>query len=301
MNSTIIGVYDSQQEVIQAIQELQGDGLRVQDLGIIARTTGSDTSIEDKTGANALEFESAGDNGNEDDLVNNLANLYNNVEFDEDSTINRFLELGMSQGQAREYASYVENGKIILYNDNQGLSSGNAHASGYNVTTDSRAGLGLSAGTVHNQDSMDTLWNTEEQEQTLNLREEQLNVTKNQVKAGEVTIHKDIIEEQKNIEVPVTREELYVERRKADGESIADSPIGDGETIRIPLREEKVNVSKQEMVTEELVIGKRQIQDTEKVTESVKKEEVRLEGDRDKVSKSGTINNDDFRKEDGLL
>ncbi|TCN27382.1 YsnF/AvaK domain-containing protein [Mesobacillus foraminis] len=290
MNSNIIGVYDSQQEVMSAIQDLQDDGFRVRDLGIIARTANGESTIEDETGANALEFETDKNHHNDDDLVNTLAHLYDDVEFNEERTIGRFLELGLSREQAREYASYVENGKIILYNENQGPGTGNGTAvSGYNITSDTRSGRGLSSGTGIHADTQQTLWDTDDQEQTMKLREEELNVTKNPVKTGEVTVHKDVIEEQKNIEVPVTREELYIERRKADGTSPDGAPIGDGETIRIPIKEEKVNVSKQEMVTEELVIGKRQVQDTEQVTETVRKEEVRLEEDG-RISQDRNLN-----------
>src|SRR5215211_5275790 len=46
----------------------------------------------------------------------------------------------------------------------------------------------------------------------LQLREEELLATKERVKAGEVRVRKDVVTEEKSVEVPVTREEAVVER-----------------------------------------------------------------------------------------
>ena len=53
--------------------------------------------------------------------------------------------------------------------------------------------------------------------------------------------------------------------------------IGEGEEVRIPVREEQVNVSKDAVVTEEVKVGKRVVQDTERVSGQVRKEEVKVE------------------------
>src|SRR5919204_2840532 len=54
------------------------------------------------------------------------------------------------------------------------------------------------------------------EEGTLQLREEELQARKTPVETGQVTLGKDVVEEQKTVEVPVTREEVYVERRAVD-------------------------------------------------------------------------------------
>ena len=56
----------------------------------------------------------------------------------------------------------------------------------------------------------------------------------------------------------------------------ADS-IREGEEIRIPVREEQVDVSKHAVVTEEVKVGKRVVKDTKRVTGDVRKEEVKVE------------------------
>jgi uncharacterized protein (TIGR02271 family) len=75
-----------------------------------------------------------------------------------------------------------------------------------------------------------------------------------------------------------------VERVPGDGGK-ATGQVGSGEEeIRIPLSEERVRVEKKPVVNEEVLVGKRQVQDTKRVSQEVKHEELRTEtqGDVDK-------------------
>ncbi len=112
------------------------------------------------------------------------------------------------------------------------------------------------------------------------LREEELRARKQPVQTGEVQIRKDVVEEQRSIDVPVTREEAVVERRPVEPRP-ADETIGEGETIRVPLRGEQAEVEKRPVVTEEIEVGKRQVQDTERVSSTVRREEPRIEREGD--------------------
>ena len=115
-----------------------------------------------------------------------------------------------------------------------------------------------------------------EDEQTLKLREEELRVSKQPVETGEVRIHKEVVTEQKTVDVPVSHEEVYIERRAASGE-ISDTPIGEGETYRIPVREEQIKVEKQPVEREEVVFGKQTVQENKRVSDTVQREEARIE------------------------
>ena len=64
---------------------------------------------------------------------------------------------------------------------------------------------------------------------------------------------------------------------RAATEDMACDDIREGEEIRIPVREEQVDVSKHAVVTEEVKVGKRIVQDTERVSGDVRKEEVKIE------------------------
>ena len=118
---------------------------------------------------------------------------------------------------------------------------------------------------------------TAEGSDRLQLREEQLDVEKERVQVGEVRLRKEIVTEQRNVEVPVTREEVVIERRAAAGDEPVDGAIGEGDEVRIPLMEEEVRVEKTPVVREEVSIRKRQVQDTQRVSETVRREEARIE------------------------
>ena len=120
-----------------------------------------------------------------------------------------------------------------------------------------------------------------EGEQRMKLREEQLNVQKQPVEAGEARLRKDVVSEQQSVDVPVMHEEVYIERRPGSGQA-SDAPIGnEGETYRVPVREEQVTASKQTVETGEVAIGKRQFQDTQRVSDTVQREEAHVEGSGD--------------------
>src|SRR5450756_1042868 len=53
--------------------------------------------------------------------------------------------------------------------------------------------------------------------------------------------------------------------------------IGEGEVIRIPIRTEQILIEKRPAVTEELIVGKRHIQETRRFTGTVQREEAHVE------------------------
>lgn len=112
----------------------------------------------------------------------------------------------------------------------------------------------------------------------MELREEQLNVNKQRAQTGEVDLRKEVVTEQQTINVPVTHEEVYIERHPVTDTAVNDTtPIGQSETIRVPLTEEKVNVRKETLVTGEVTIGKRAVEGTQRVADTVRREELSIE------------------------
>jgi uncharacterized protein (TIGR02271 family) len=122
----------------------------------------------------------------------------------------------------------------------------------------------------------------------MKLREERLNVNKQRVSAGEVGVHKEVVTERKTIEVPVEREEVVITRHATAQPGRDAGPIRN-EEIRVPVSEERVNVSKDTVVTGEVDVSKRKVNETRTVSDDVKKEEVR-------VDKSGNARVDDRTK-----
>lgn len=109
---------------------------------------------------------------------------------------------------------------------------------------------------------------------SLRLKEEQLDVKRNWVQTGEINWHKEVLMEEKTISVPVMREELVIEKKFADPQS-SDQLIH-SETIRIPLREERIEIKKNTFNLEEADIYKKKWQQTESVETVLKKEVLAL-------------------------
>ena len=110
-------------------------------------------------------------------------------------------------------------------------------------------------------------------EERIPLTEERLEVSKrNQEDQARVT--KKPVTETKTVEVPLTREEVSIERRPPSGQTEAQSPIQSEQEIKIPLKREKAKVSKKPYVKEEAVIKKKAFTDTKEITEDVTSEEL---------------------------
>jgi uncharacterized protein (TIGR02271 family) len=104
----------------------------------------------------------------------------------------------------------------------------------------------------------------------IQLKEEHLRADK-EVDTGEVDIRKEVHTEQRQLTVPVEHEEVVIERRPAGGKASGDMKA---EEIRIPVKEERVKVTKEPVVTEEVSVGKRKVSETRTVSGEVRKEEL---------------------------
>jgi len=113
--------------------------------------------------------------------------------------------------------------------------------------------------------------------QTVKAVDEQLHVEKKPVQSGEVKVHKEVHTEHKTIDVPVAREEVVVERTHPSTCTPASAGDLKSQEIRVPIREEEVRVEKTPVVKEEVRVSKRQVQGTEKVSENLRKEEIKVD------------------------
>ncbi len=116
--------------------------------------------------------------------------------------------------------------------------------------------------------------------------EEELQADTVQREAGEVVVNKRVIEETKTIEVPVRREEVHVERRPVSGEAYGASAVDDQafteDSIRVPVMAEEVEVRTVARPVEEIAITKTQVDDTERVEGTVRREEFDIDDSTDR-------------------
>ena len=114
------------------------------------------------------------------------------------------------------------------------------------------------------------------------LAEEELTARTRQVERGAVRVDKDVVEEEQTLEVPVNEERVTVNRRAVDRAATAsDTSFTEGE-IEVPVRGEEVEVGRETRVREEVEIGKEQVQRTEHVSDTVRREEVSVDDTTDR-------------------
>ena len=119
---------------------------------------------------------------------------------------------------------------------------------------------------------------TKVEETTVPVTEERLGVSKSQ-STREATITKTPVTETKTVEVPVTHEEISVERRPVSGTTTTSAvgrPVDSEQEIKVPLKQEQVQVTKEPYVKEEVVVKKKPVTETKTVSDQVTSEEVRV-------------------------
>lgn len=105
--------------------------------------------------------------------------------------------------------------------------------------------------------------------------EEDIHVAKHTQQAGEVAVAKHVVQEQVNVPVQVTHEEVTINRVPVDRPvGATDRIVDEGDVIRVPLTEEVVTVDKEARVVEEIEIRKHAVTEQETVSDTVRREVV---------------------------
>ena len=90
-------------------------------------------------------------------------------------------------------------------------------------------------------------------------------------------IGKEVVAEEQSIAVPVSHDEVFVERRPIEEFALtATTPIVGDEEMRIALSEDQLDVQKQIVVTDEVTISKADDLSTERISNTVHYDEPRL-------------------------
>ncbi len=110
--------------------------------------------------------------------------------------------------------------------------------------------------------------------------EEELKAGVREKQGGMARVTKNVVEEQKSIDVPVQHEEVYVTERAVNRAATKEDLAMMDRDIEIPLKQQEVVTSKEAVVTGEVNIRKEVTRDTERVTDTVRREEVHVEDAR---------------------
>jgi uncharacterized protein (TIGR02271 family) len=116
------------------------------------------------------------------------------------------------------------------------------------------------------------------------VHEEELIPTKTVREAGRVRVGKDVVEEQREFDVPVTEERVRVTRRTVDRDATTGDTAFQETEFEVPVRTEDVGLDKVVRVAEEVAIEKDAIQDTKRVGGTVRKERVTVDDAGDVIT-----------------
>ncbi|PFO09380.1 stress response protein ysnF [Bacillus sp. AFS076308] len=273
MEKRIVGTFNSEQEVLYAIEGLKRQGHRETDMMVVAKYRSDIPSITSQTGV-MVEA---------DTQVSTLAGVMMESFFSlmtvgmggspANALSSRLIGRGLPVFTAKQCEKEINNGKMILLVDT-------------NETYDSPI--------------YESQFETEKTT-AVRLREEQLDITKERVQVGELQLHKEVVEEQRTVYVPLIREEVYIERRPVIDGKYDSSAFAEDEIIRIPITEERIEVTKRPVVVEEVIVGKRKIQETKQVQDIIRKEEARIEHSVPSVTEVVTLPKTEVAHEEVIM
>jgi uncharacterized protein (TIGR02271 family) len=122
--------------------------------------------------------------------------------------------------------------------------------------------------------------------------EEQLRVGKQQVETGRVRLRKFVVEENVTETVPVTREEVRIEREPITDANVGnamDGPAISEEEHEVVLHAERAVVQKEAVPVERVRVDVDTVTEQQQVNETVRKEQIEMEGGEATTRQSGDV------------
>jgi uncharacterized protein (TIGR02271 family) len=251
----IVGTFNSEQEVMYAIEGLKRQGYRETDMMVVAENRSDIPWVTSRTGVmvEAGTQVSSSTGVMMDGFFTMMTAGMGGGQANANALSNRLIQRGLPEFTAKQCEVEINRGKLILLVDTNRAYNNPVYDYPKEVKYDTQ------------------------ESRAVQLHEEQLDITKERVQVGELQLHKEVVEEQRTIHVPYMREEIYVERRPVIDGKYDGSLITEDQVIRIPITEERIGVTKRPVVVEEVIVGKRKIQETKHVQDTIRKEEARIE------------------------
>src|SRR5579864_5879569 len=300
--STVVGVFDDRDEAREAIEALKEDGFSGDAISILSPDKQATQEIAQDTGTHAGTGAATG--AVTGGILGGLGGWLVGIGALAIPGVGPFIAAGafaaalggaaigagvgaiagalVGMGVPEEHAKYYEGeakaGKTLVtvradgrYDDAQRILRDHG---AYDVESRHKPAVSTGAGMLQSDGPERA---SREGQDTMQLREEELVANKHRVETGQVQVGKEVVSEQRTLEVPVTRQEVTIERHPVERRP-SDSPIDDrGQSIEMPVQEERVELEKRAVVYEEVGVGKREVQDTQHVSGTVRREEPRIE------------------------
>lgn len=284
------GSYLTLEEARMAVDEVVAEGYDRNLITLVTNKETADTLPNDlDVGVSTEHTEHTEGNGQEDEsFMDKVKNVFSSDD-DADSRTTDSTDEGYEADEAvlRDYKDDITNGSIVVLVDDFGVEPGAQDfdnstplgTTGTNTTP-------LPSESLDTPDTLDTIDTTDpsltDNKEHIQLKEEQLDVGTTEVQTGEVTVNKTVNEETQTVDVPVTHEEVTIERHPVtDGTPIDGSLDLEDETLVVPVNEEQIDVNKRAVVTDEVTVNKETKEDVKQVSDTVRKEnlDVQTHGD----------------------
>lgn len=264
-NKRVEGVYPNVEEAMRAVERLKNQGYTRGDITIVANeeVRGSLTSNVD---AEVTTQDNDMSRSEDDDQ-----SFWDSVKdfFTMDDSYDNYdaPDYDQATDPIYEYRGAISQGEVVvLVNEDADVGVEDTMAQTPTPDTDT---------TTADRDKRTT------DDETIELKEERLDIDKEKEKTGEVHVGKRVVEDTETVEVPVTKEEVTIERKPVTDKESDDGGIDASEEdeIVIPVEEEKVKPKKETEVVEEVEVKKETKQDSETVGDTVRREELEVEED----------------------
>jgi uncharacterized protein (TIGR02271 family) len=267
----VIGYFETRSQAEHAIEDLKQCGFQAEQLGIATHSSGEKAdSIWDRI----VNFFQGNKDQNVKTNFTNDTEIDNNYECDYDAAGFRgsLGTLGASEERARYFEHQLSGageGTLVT------VKAMGREREAEQILERNGGDIGANAGAFEYPAANS---GEEPARRKIQLLGEVLRVHKEEVSRGEVRMRKEVVTENQTVEVPITREELVIERHTGE-KGAPTGEIGSESEIRIPLTEERVTVEKRPTVREEVEVGKRRVKQTQRVSDEVRHEELRIEKD----------------------
>ncbi|MFF2597133.1 YsnF/AvaK domain-containing protein [Priestia megaterium] len=251
----VAGIFHSEQEAIHAIKGLKRQGYRETDILVVAKDSNNTLQLGTETNV-MIEAGTPDVSSLAGVMIDSFLTMMTGGMISTPQAgglTSKLVRMGIQNFTAKQCEMDVKEGKILVLIDIDETQ------------------------TIPSYTTVGGVSNETEEHRSVQLCEEKLDVRKEHVQTGEVQLRKEIVEELRTIQVPVMREEVYVERRPVIDGQYDGSPLTENEIIHIPIMEERIEVTKRPVVVEEIIIGKRKIQEIKEMTDTVRKEEAQIE------------------------
>jgi uncharacterized protein (TIGR02271 family) len=121
---------------------------------------------------------------------------------------------------------------------------------------------------------------SQEDQRSIQLSEEELQVGKRQVEAGRVRLRKVVRTERREVPVELRREEIEIERVNASGAAVPGNAFQE-EEIEVPVMREEAVTAKEAHVTGQVNVNKTVETEQQTVSGDIRKEDVEVDRDGD--------------------